>query len=764
MSLFDKLKNTQFKSLKFGNDKPGGGIGLEPIIRKPILDGNTVGTIPTFRDRAIENQSRIAVLLKSTPRGLNFISSQTGLQLSNTRLELTTGPTLNRFSETGGLGSSIANITNRIIDASNSAIGIYNRTTNQRFRTTALLPYNPDNTIAQVGALQGEHLDRFGLTPYIDDNLKYINIAKANNSGVESSNNRLARLRTKFSLGYDSKGSNTVGGIKAKLKTLLLGASSVSNSITSVSNLLNDNKLVNITFNPLLNQINNKINQISRIALPYLDPIIDQYIGGPGSTNGTGVTNIRRFDTTNTDAIINGKSAASAKFRKIVGRSGGGLLNQPKEKYIGSTAIYKNISNEPLSVELPQSLVGNTFDKLQAQKKKKSRVYGGAEVRINGTQTEYLYKLASVNSKDIERFGFSRKPTTPYKYFQKHGQFNENPYFDRDDSRNMSILFQLVDPFSGENLQRILFPAFINNFKVNTDATWNDISYIGRSENFYVYNKFKRQVSFGFQIPISNPVELRERHRALGALESSLAGAYGPTTYLKDGGTVRGNKLGGILTRLYFGSYFKGETGIINNISYEIPNESSWEIDDVKLAHNINVSVNFTVIHNVLPTHRKAGGFFTSIPNGVNYFMADEETLIGTGAAGDEFNAKLKPKFTTVTRKDEGENDFTITDQGANIPDDAYDASSEISPETLEARLSGENARNELETRLAGENARKSLEVRLSGENARNDLEAQLEAKRAKVESLRVENDNMTDQYRQIIENASQYGITNNNI
>jgi hypothetical protein len=29
---------------------------------------------------------------------------------------------------------------------------------------------------------------------------------------------------------------------------------------------------------------------------------------------------------------------------------------------------------------------------------------------------------------------------------------------------------------------------------------------------------------------------------------------------------------------------------------------------------------------------------------------------------------------------------------------------------------------------------------------------------------LRVENDNMTDQYRQIIENASQYGITNNNI
>ena len=35
MSLFDKLKDTKFKSLKFGNDKPGGGTGPEPIIQKP---------------------------------------------------------------------------------------------------------------------------------------------------------------------------------------------------------------------------------------------------------------------------------------------------------------------------------------------------------------------------------------------------------------------------------------------------------------------------------------------------------------------------------------------------------------------------------------------------------------------------------------------------------------------------------------------------------------------------------------------------------
>jgi hypothetical protein len=222
----------------------------------------------------------------------------------------------------------------------------------------------------------------------------------------------------------------------------------------------------------------------------------------------------------------------------------------------------------------------------------------------------------------------------------------------------MSILFQLIDPFTAKNLHRIIFPAYINNFKVNSDATWNDVSYIGRSENLYVYTKFKRQVSFGFQIPCFNIVELRERHRALGALESSLAGKYNDK-----------NKLGGILTRLYFGNYFKGETGIINNISYDIPNESSWDIDE-KLAHNINVSVNFTVIHNELPTYQREGGFFNkTIANGANFFISSEQALIRTGATTDAFNEKIPNYFTDVSRVD----NFTLIDQGNNKPAQAYD-------------------------------------------------------------------------------------------
>jgi hypothetical protein len=201
----------------------------------------------------------------------------------------------------------------------------------------------------------------------------------------------------------------------------------------------------------------------------------------------------------------------------------------------------------------------------------------------------------------------------------------------------MSVVFQLINPFTAQNLHRIIFPAYINGFKVSSDATWGDVNYVGRSESFYVFNKFKRSVSFGLQIPCFNPVELREKHRALGALESSLAGSY------------NGNRLGGILTKLYLGNYLRGEIGIINSLSYDIPNDSSWDLDD-KLAHNINVSVNFTVIHNELPTYVKEGGFFNkNIKNAANYFISTEQALNNTGANSDKDLAAYTD-FTEVTR------------------------------------------------------------------------------------------------------------------
>ena len=609
MSLFDKLKDTQFKSLKYGYDKPGGGTGPEPIITKPILDANTVGTISTFNEKAKENKKRIQALLKSTPRGLNFISNQSGLQLSNPRLELSAGPSLNRFGENGGFGTEIAKILNKSIDAANSAIGTYNKTANRLFRSTELLPYNPDNTITQVGALQGEHLDRFGMTPYINDNLKYINVVRANNSGINSTNNRLVLLQSKLGVGTSS--GSIIGRAQQKLKTLLGGATSLLNTATSVANIFGGN--------PILNQINNKVNQIGKIAAPYLDPIIDQYIGGPGSSNGVGVTTIRRFDFTNTKGQDTGRNST----KPFTSRAGGGLLNRSVGAYEGASLKYPKVSNKK-----PTPSVAINFNKLQAQINKANVSFYSASLDTNTVQYEYLTQITNyTNGKRIEIDLDRTSATFDYVSADSH----KTGFYDRDDSANMMVVFELIDPFSStaSQLQRVAFPAYINNFKVNSDATWNDISYIGRSEYLHVFHKFKRQVSFGFQIPCFNIVQLRERHRALGNLESSLAGVY------------NNNKLGGIITKLYVANYLRGETGIINSLSWDIPNESSWDLEE-QLAHNINVSVNFTVIGNELPEFRKDRGFFTAIPEGV------KDKFIGNIAGLNKAGIVVKPTNVSV--------------------------------------------------------------------------------------------------------------------
>ena len=163
MSLFNKLKTTSLKSLKYGNDSFGGGDSLEPIIQKPIRNDNPVGVQARIQDVALENQQRVSFLLNKTDRGAKFLQNQRSLQLSNTRLE--------------ALPDNIS----------------------KRTRINPLIYYNPENTLAEIGrnpADEGEHYTRFGITPFMDESLKYLSVVNENNKGntPESTNNRLDKI------------------------------------------------------------------------------------------------------------------------------------------------------------------------------------------------------------------------------------------------------------------------------------------------------------------------------------------------------------------------------------------------------------------------------------------------------------------------------------------------------------------------------------------------------------------------------------------
>ena len=144
----------------------------------------------------------------------------------------------------------------------------------------------------------------------------------------------------------------------------------------------------------------------------------------------------------------------------------------------------------------------------------------------------------------------------------------------------------------------IHFRAFLGSISDSYNATWNPVQYLGRGENFYTYNGFTRQISLSWTVAAQSKEELIPMYKKLNWLASSLTPDYSPNGYM------RGN-----LVQLTIGGYLYEIPGIITNLSYEMGENTPWEIgigaeggedSTVKeLAHIINVS-SFTFI----PIHR----------------------------------------------------------------------------------------------------------------------------------------------------------------
>lgn len=194
---------------------------------------------------------------------------------------------------------------------------------------------------------------------------------------------------------------------------------------------------------------------------------------------------------------------------------------------------------------------------------------------------------------------------------------NKVPQFNRIDQAIMQIKFDTINPFTAAKERTVVFSAYMSGFKYNSNSTWNPVKYVGRSESFYIFTEHKREVSFNLQIPCFNRVHLLEKHRALSELQSAGAGKYD-----------KNNRLGGVITKITLGNYLVNEPGILTSISFDIPDTSTWDIDE-KLAMYINAQFSFIVIGKDLPEY-KEGGFLSYLTN----------PLVGTGFLTGLANAR----------------------------------------------------------------------------------------------------------------------------
>jgi hypothetical protein len=145
------------------------------------------------------------------------------------------------------------------------------------------------------------------------------------------------------------------------------------------------------------------------------------------------------------------------------------------------------------------------------------------------------------------------------------------------------------------------FRAFIDSFSDSYTSDWNSYNYVGRGDKFYNYTGFERTINLSFTVFAQSKAELIPMYRKLNYLASSLTPDYSTSGFMK-----------GNLHKMTIGGYLFEQVGIIKSLTYDVPEETPWEIgindvggfdDNVKeLPHMIKVTnLSFVPIQDFLP-------------------------------------------------------------------------------------------------------------------------------------------------------------------
>jgi len=152
--------------------------------------------------------------------------------------------------------------------------------------------------------------------------------------------------------------------------------------------------------------------------------------------------------------------------------------------------------------------------------------------------------------------------------------------------------FEVIEPNMSQP-RFLYFRAFLDSLSDNYSGDWGGTKYIGRAEEFYTYQGFKRGVSFSFKIAAFSKSELIPLYKKLNFLVGTTA-----PTYASNGEFMKGTFVG-----VTIGDYITNQEGIITNVGLNWNKSYQWETDTQTgkkgpmLPHVLEVTVDFTPIH-----------------------------------------------------------------------------------------------------------------------------------------------------------------------
>ena len=134
----------------------------------------------------------------------------------------------------------------------------------------------------------------------------------------------------------------------------------------------------------------------------------------------------------------------------------------------------------------------------------------------------------------------------------------------------------------------MIFRAYLTQLSDSVDATWNSVKYAGRGEDFYTYGGFGRKIQINFKVAALSEAEMQPMYSKLNYLMGNLMPDYNSIL------------MRGPIIRMTVGNWIDGQAGILNSLSYSVPEDSPWEIaltgKNLILPHVVEVNMTFTPI------------------------------------------------------------------------------------------------------------------------------------------------------------------------
>ena len=446
--------------------------------------------------------------------------------------------------------------------------------------------YNPlgTNTLAQVASnALGLHFTRHGLSP--TNETGYLSLNTIETTGKIQSRLTLYKLKLNDS-------NETI------LNKYLAGPNSTFGIGTTQTNVYKDSFGLNTgVTNKKPRGDNNETSAQNLGFLPWNYVTIDSY-GSVETKNPLITPPIATFDVSNPLASVStnikNQSRYPLDFRK--------LYNEGKDGAGGPWEDYPEFNvHSRIGVTTPsKNTVGPTspVDSINV---------------LTITPSSIFYNNATTAKKKMADVGENLIYSGLYD--QKEVKDKTNGSYARDIIKFNIELLNNDLPVVAVGTQRVIntdvlaFRAYLADLSDDITPSWKSFNYMGRGENFYVYEKFSRSINFSFYLFAHSAEEMPAIYTKLNYLMSSMAPDYNES-----------NQMRGTYAYLTIGDYIYRQPGVFTKMSVSDLLTAPWEIalaepenrngqgTDAKqheIPKYMKVSMGFNPIHNFLPRKNK---------------------------------------------------------------------------------------------------------------------------------------------------------------